>query len=297
MNIIIDGNNLAHRCYWISEKQEEKLTTEDGINTGCVYVFLNSIKSLMKGFNTKNVYVCWDKKLTYPSINFRAELTKGSYKAQRDHKNLENLYAQIEIIENILPTLGIKNIYPNIMEGDDAIAYLAHNLVGQNVIISVDQDLIQLITPTTSFYDLNKKNIIDVNNFYKEIGIHLQDFVVYKAILGDKSDNIPGIPGYGKIKAKKLAEKWDIEKQNLVPEQVLLVENNLKLMDLTKGYSHYAAEIESYKQQLQQQANIIPNIELFKEHCKRYNFKSYLDTFSEWKSLFSQKSDLTALFQ
>lgn len=293
MNLIIDGNNLAHRSFWISEHQS-KLSTTSGQIVGCIYTFLNSIKSYAKNFNTNQIYIAWDKKLTYPSTNFRSELTKGEYKAQRPKEGLQSLFSQINEIESIVSYLGVKQFYPNIMEGDDVIAYLSYNLEGQNLIISVDQDLAQLISNKTSFYDINKKHIVDVDNFKELIGIDQKHFIMYKAILGDVSDNINGIDGYGKKKAKILAENWN--PNSLTQEQNAIVNQNIKLIDLTMGYQTYSEEVLSYQEQLKNNKNATFDIDKFKEYCIKFEFKSYIDYIEDWVKTFEGKDRLSSLF-
>ena len=250
----------------------------------------------MRTFNTNSVYVAWDKKLTYPSSNFRKTLSTGQYKSNRPQENKEDLYNQIKIIEDILPSLGIKNVYPNIMEGDDVIAYLADTLPGNNIIISVDQDLVQLISPSTFFYNLNKKKLIDLKNFEEEIGVKFESFVLYKSIMGDNSDNISGLFRYGKVKSKKLAENWETDKSILSAEQLAIIETNRQMVDLRYGYKYYPDEVKSYTEQLSKLTDIKPDLDRFKEYCQKYEFKSHQTQLNEWSNLLKQSTNLADLF-
>ena len=295
MNIIIDGNNLAYRCHWIasSGKTYNKTIDEKGFETTTAFMFLNSVKSFANLFNSNSIYVIWDKKIKSNIPNFRKELTQGEYKSNRKYDNVDPLFHQIDIIDETLPTLGIKKMCPYIMEGDDVIAYLVQSSKKNNIIISVDHDLLQLITPTTSFYDLNKKKIIDHNNFEEEFNIKLNNFLRYKAILGDNGDNIKGLKGYGEVNSKKIVENWT--NNGLTNEQLKIVEQNIKLMDLSYGYTVYPEEVQSYIQQLNDQTKIIFNIDKFKEQCKKYGFLTNLENVKIWIKIFGQKNTLELL--
>jgi len=276
-----------HRAFWVSKKTN--LVTSKGQNVGAVYGFLRSLKKHATDLNSDAIYVVWDKKLKQDSTNFRYEKSQGQYKGQRKHD--KELYMQVHILTPILESLGIKNMYPYVMEGDDVIAWLTQKLDGEHIIVSVDQDFYQLISPETSLYNINKKMVINVDNFESTVGIESKYFLRYKAILGDISDNMPGIVGYGKVRAKKLARKWNI--QRLLKEDQELIYHNLELMDLTKGYTFYDEETESYEQQLETLIDLEPDIDKFKQYCEEYEFNGILKKFKDWSNTFDKSTRLS----
>ena len=86
-NLIIDGNNLLYRIFWTSNYK-----IEESNNPGQIFLFLRSLKSYVDKFRPKNVYCTWDKKLEWPSTNFRREATTVEYKAGRDDEKFKNVF-------------------------------------------------------------------------------------------------------------------------------------------------------------------------------------------------------------
>jgi len=260
-------------------------------------MFLNSLRSYAKLFNTKSIYVAWDKKILYPSTNFRTEAAGIEYKAGRDKEKAKEVFSNEEDLVKMLNCLGVKNMYPRIMEADDVIAWLCHNLNGPNVVVTVDGDMYQLINERTSYYHPFKKKVIDQNNFEEEVGVPQKSFLYYKAILGDSSDNIPGLYGYGKVKAKRLAESiYNKEAKGLTKEKLLTIRNNLKLMDLSLGYKLAGKEeVETYQSQFDELLDIEVDLDSFKSYCEEFEFKRFLDKFSAWEDVFKESRLFTLL--
>ena len=288
MNLLIDGSSLMHRVHWVSTKQP--LITSSGRDVGDVFIFLRTLKSYVRIHEAEDVYIGWDKKLIYPSTNFRHTLTEQDYKGQRDKEKNASVYDNEKLLADILKTLGIKSMFPGVLEADDVVAWLSYNLQGPNIVISGDNDLLQLISNTTNFFHPFKKKMIDLNNFEKEVGVKKYAFLYYKAILGDASDNIPGWYGYGKVKARKTAELIAEDANNLATfdkDKLTILQRNLKLMDLSKGYK-IAGDLEEklYKAQFDKFTEIEPDINEFKSICEQYEFNQFLDKFDDWKNLF-----------
>ena len=235
------------------------------------------------------MYITWDKKLTWPSTNFRKTEMEGEYKGGRP-KTDNGLYIQLSVIGEITASLGIKNIYPNVLEADDVISWLSTK-VKPSLIMSVDNDLYQLINNDTSFYHMNKKLVINRGNFESIVDIPLDAFLYYKAILGDNSDNIPGFPGFGKVRSKKLAIELasvggDITKLNLSPEYIDIYRKNLRLMDLTQGFLIEAAEVGHYETQFENLKSHKADFDRFEEWCTHLDITPICIDIEEWKAIF-----------
>jgi DNA polymerase-1 len=140
------------------------------------------------------------------------------------------------------------------MEADDVIAFLCKHVPGLKTIVSTDNDMAQLITTDVQLYSPIKKITIDVHNFEQHYPVPLNRYLLYKSILGDASDNIAGIPGYGKVKAKRLAESYDVEIHKLPADLQLQQKHNMHLMDLTQGLVEHPEERQCYEQQLQEKS-------------------------------------------
>jgi len=143
-------------------------------------------------------------------------------------------------------------MFPGILEADDVIAFLCNHLQGKKTVISTDNDMAQLVSEHVQLYSPIKKITIDVHNFEKHFPVMQNKYLLYKSILGDASDNIKGLPGHGKVKAKRLAENYDAEFTKLSTDLQQQQLNNMRLMNLNQGLVEHPEERDCYMQQLQQ---------------------------------------------
>jgi len=297
-NLIIDGTNLEFRIFYVARSKKTTNTEgqivfnpEDpnGEQANSTFKFLQTFLNLTEKFNPTNVYAAWDKRLTHPSTNFRKDILVDQYKAGRAKlPDIQDMYDQeVKLIE-ILESLGVKSIFPNVLEADDVCAWLSTILPGSTVIVSVDQDLLQLVSPTISVYNL--KELITYNNFEEKKGIKPELFKLFKAIKGDPSDNITGLNGYGDVRSRKLAINWD--DSNLTEEYKQIIDRNLKLIDLHYGFNFQEGEKRKYEEQLNYVKSIKGNMEKFMTLCARNGFVSILKNVDRWKH-FLKRNQLT----
>ena len=134
------------------------------------------------------------------------------------------------------------------------------------------------------------------NNFLNIIGVELKDFIKYKALLGDESDNISGIESFGAVKCKKFCTET-VEKLSitLTKEQYDIFERNLKVIDLSNSYNIEEGEVEAYEEQFKQIKKIKPNISLFSDLCKEFGFESVIKDINTWKRCFVSSQKLNDL--
>lgn len=280
MNLLIDGSSLLWRTHYANVAQERSSVDNN------VHSFLKSLKSYAIMHNCKKIYIAWDKKAG-DGKNFRQTETDGEYKGQRDRSQAEVVYESQPKIDYATSLLGCKNMYPNILEADDIIAWLSHTLTGHNIIVTTDQDMLQLINSNTSVFSPKKRVLIDKQNFESIMKMPIEHFLPYKAILGDVSDNISGIYGCGPVGSKKLAKLWVEDKSSIDSEKTEIIEKNIRLMDLTNGYKEYG-EVESdfYQKQVDELENVKLDIDLFKQFCTENKFISILYKLDEWENTF-----------
>jgi DNA polymerase-1 len=172
------------------------------------------------------------------------------YKQNRDSSIWETVHAAEDEIHNVMQQQGIHNMFPGILEADDVIAFLCKHLQGKKTIVSTDNDMAQLVDAQVQLYSPIKKIIIDAHNFEQHYPVAQNKYLLYKSILGDASDNIKGLPGHGKVKAKRLAENYDAEFVKLPVELQQQQLGNMKLMNLNQGLVEHPEERECYLQQL-----------------------------------------------
>ena len=157
-NLIVDSNNLLHRAFWVCEKYAKVSVSK---------MFFTCIKNYIDEhmISEGRVFMVWDHNLVEDSTNYRKTHSDIEYKSTRDHERNAEVYRIGEHVRKISKGLGLCNMYPGVLEGDDVIAFLCKELDGHNVIVSVDQDLLQLIDHRTDVYEPIKKHVVTQQNF------------------------------------------------------------------------------------------------------------------------------------
>lgn len=187
------------------------LSTADGTPTGGVYGFAALSLELIKKLKPDYVCVAWDK----PKTNIRKRLEiYPEYKAGRKPAPAD-FYAQIPILQELLEALSWPLYELDDYEADDIMATLAHQATERGIetcLITSDLDALQSINPLTHVYALKKglTNIdkFDPESFEEKYGIRVDQFLDLKALKGDSSDNIPGVPGIGEKTAVGLLQQF-----------------------------------------------------------------------------------------
>jgi DNA polymerase-1 len=205
--VVIDGKSVFYRGYYAMPG----LSMRDGTPTGGVYGFASLALEIIKKLEPDYVAVAWDKKGT--SIRKRLEMLP-TYKAGRK-KPPEDFFAQIPILNELLDAFSWPLYEMDDYEADDIMGGLAQKAAEQNIetcLITSDLDMLQLIGPLTHVYALKKgfSNIeqYDVGYFEQKYGINVHQFLDLKALKGDSSDNIPGVPGIGEKTAIQLLQDY-----------------------------------------------------------------------------------------
>jgi DNA polymerase-1 len=193
-NLILDGYNLIHRSRF---EWGGKLAMDDN---QIIYNFMRSIKPIIERFSPKKIFFILDgapkariqMDETYKANRYKEDLTeeeKNYWKSFHKQKR--------EIIRIAKEALPFVTVYHTDYECDDILAYIAQTLSGNNVIVSSDTDFIQAL-------DISDK-IRLWNPVSQEFRERLEvDYLKYKSLVGDKTDNIPGVKGIGKVGALKI---------------------------------------------------------------------------------------------
>lgn len=287
--LILDANNLLYRTFWVNKHH---INDDDATSL----MFIRAVKSYCEKFNPDRTYAVWDKKLTYPSTNFRKNISSGTYKSNRDNTVAKEAHKNDDSLKELLEHLGIKSLYPNVMEADDVIAYLCHNLTGKKYVVTVDKDLYQLINDETYIYNPIQKITVTPDNFttYTK-GVELTWFLDYKALVGDNSDNIKGLHKVGHKRAITLIEKFKkAEAAEVLNEhQYQIYKGNKDMMDLSMGYTFYEEEVPTYQKQLEE-GMPEKNMDAFFEKCKELNLNSIVNQKDKWCTTFNFNESLVA---
>ena len=208
--VVIDGKSVFYRGYYAMGN----LATKDGQPTSGVYGFAVIAMEIVRRLSPDKVVVAWDKAGT--STEKRTAIYP-EYKAGRV-KPPEDFYAQIPLLRDLISALGWGFMECDGYEADDIIGTLAKQVKDdwEVIIISSDLDMLQVVSDNVIMYrvmrgfsDIQKMDVPAVEEKY---GIRKEQFLDLKALKGDASDNIPGVPGIGeKGAAKLLAEFSDLD--------------------------------------------------------------------------------------
>lgn len=187
------------------------LSLKDGTPTGGVYGFASLALEVMKKLDPDYVAVAWDKKGT--SIRRRVELMP-TYKAGRKRPP-EDFFVQIPMLTELLDAFNWPLYEFDDYEADDIMGTLAIQAAEKNIetcLITSDLDMLQLVGPLTHVYALKKGftdiEQYDVDYFENKYGIGVDQFLDLKALKGDSSDNLPGVPGIGEKTAIQLLREY-----------------------------------------------------------------------------------------
>jgi DNA polymerase I len=200
--VIIDGNSLINRAFYALPL----LTNSKGEFSNGVYGFTNILIKAILEIKPKYIVVALD----YGKKTFRNSMY-GAYKANRKPTPRE-LASQFPILRQLLSVMGINHVEIEGFEGDDIIGSISKMFDTENIIVTGDRDALQLISPNTQVW-ITKKGISEVKemneqSYFNEYGLYPNQVVDLKALMGDSSDNIPGVAGIGEITATNLLKEF-----------------------------------------------------------------------------------------
>ena len=205
--LLVDGNSMLFRAYYATA-YGRPMTTSNGIPTGAVFGFSNMLNKAIELIQPDYLCVAFDS----AKKNFRHELFQD-YKGGRKETPLD-LVAQFSVVRECLDSWNIFRYEQEGIEADDIIGTIASSYPDCEVsILSSDRDLLQIIDPTTSVW-LMKKGLSDLEKMdeaalFDKYQITPSQIVDLKGLMGDASDNIPGIPSVGEKTAIKLLKQFE----------------------------------------------------------------------------------------
>lgn len=195
--ICVDGSSYLFRAYYAMPP----LTTSQGMPSGAIYGVINMLKRLIKDHPNTPIAVVFDAK----GPTFRHDMYP-SYKANRDEMPSE-LAQQIAPLHKIIQAMGFPLIVAEGVEADDVIGTLVTNASDQGLSILIstgDKDMAQLVSERITLINTMTDVVLDPSGVHDKFGVQPHQIIDYLALMGDSSDNIPGIPKVG----PKTAAKW-----------------------------------------------------------------------------------------
>ncbi len=199
---LVDGSAYIYRAYHAITP----LTNDQGLPTHAALGFINTILRILKEKAPSHMAICFDMQ----GPTFRHEMC-DDYKANRPPMP-EDLSCQIPYIHKLAEANGIPILKEQGVEADDIIASAARHLQKQGhkvVVVSGDKDLLLLADTTISNWEPMKNIVMDLDFIKQKYGINPDILLDYFALIGDKADNIPGIPGVGPVTAQKLLNEYE----------------------------------------------------------------------------------------
>lgn len=238
---LIDGSTFLYRAYY----SMRPLHTSKGIAVQAVYNFCRMIKKLMNTFSPEYMVLAWDSK----GKTERHEIYQ-EYKAGRQAPP-SDLFTQKELIVEFSNLINLAQFGISGVEADDIINSLTQDYKNKGftvIIVASDKDLYQLIDSNVFVYDPFKEELTDSSKFEQKMGFNIEKLPFYFAILGDTSDNIPGVKGIGKTGAMQLVNQFSsiddmYNNINKITKEKL---KNLLLESKDKAYLSYNLFLPRY---------------------------------------------------
>ena len=233
--ILVDGSSYLFRAFHALPP----LANSKGNPTGAIKGVINMIRSLQKGYPESNIIVIFDAK----GKTFRNDIY-SDYKANRPPMP-DDLRGQIQPIHDIITAMGLPLLVIDGVEADDVIGTLAQQATNQGIetlISTGDKDMAQLVTEHVQLINTMNNEQLDIEGVKNKFGVPPEHIIDYLALMGDKVDNIPGVPKVGEKTAKGLIQGLG----NLEN----LYDNLDKVKDLEfRGAKTMAAKLEEHKDQ------------------------------------------------
>ena len=201
--ILIDGNSLINRAFYATPP----LSSPAGVPTNAVLGFINMLIKLIGEEKPKYVLVAFDRK----EPTFRHEMYPD-YKGTRKPMP-EDLRPQVGLLKEVLSSMNIACFEKAGVEADDIIGTATRRYLTRNVVVTGDRDSFQLVNENTAVYytrrGISDVDVLTLDNFREKTSISPRQIIDLKALMGDGSDNIPGIPGVGEKTALDLLSKYE----------------------------------------------------------------------------------------
>lgn len=290
--VIIDGNSLLFRAFFAMRE----MVTREGIYTQGVFAFINMLKKILADYEPDYIAVAFDMK----AKTFRHE-AYSEYKAGRLKTPVE-LLSQIPLMQDVLKAMNIKVLEKEGFEADDIIGTMtarASESGMESVIITGDKDALQLVGENT-YVVINRKGMTEFDRYDMEAmkaryGVTPTEFIDLKGLMGDKSDNIPGVPGVGEKKGLALLKEYgSVEGVAAHADEIKgkMGENiraNLEEMKLSKWLATIRRDVE-IPVELEDMKYREPDYEALIPLYKKLEFKRFLKELEEKTNIPDEES-------
>lgn len=230
--LLIDGNNISYMGHG-------RVMSHEGVRTETIFTGMNMVRGYLDEFRPDRVAVVWDggrdprRMMQYPEYKKRKE------KTELEKAEVQVLYNQMDILRESLKQLGLTQFKVPGREADDVIYSLIKNITEnvqeavEFVVVTTDKDYFQLfnLKYTVKIFNQVKKKLWDLVDWEQEFGMPYDAYLDYKAIVGDPSDNLPGIKGIGPKGASVIIESMHGDKDEWTPGEMKTLTKFMKNED------------------------------------------------------------------
>lgn len=273
--LIIDCNNLLYRANYVTN-----LRDKHGNRVSGIFNTMKMVQSLIKKYNPNNLIAVWDggkskaRLQIYPNYKANRVIKKN---LNNDKKELDN---QRIVIKHIFSYLPIKQIEIKNIEADDVIGFLSNSLKGKKIIISNDNDFIQLVNNDTHVYLPYKDQYLTINNVNDYLGFPVKYYILWKCLVGDSSDNIKGIKGIGPKKATILILNQIKTGRKLpISDHELAILNRNKYLIAIGALLQLNDKVNIKKMYIKESNKSVFNFKIVESIFRKYDFKYLLYDF------------------
>ncbi|MFD0712444.1 5'-3' exonuclease H3TH domain-containing protein [Paenibacillus sp. GCM10027626] len=250
--LLVDGMALLFRAFFANSYGGSVRRTSEGVPVNAVYGFVKYFMDAVGRFSPSHVACCWDM----GSTTFRTEQFAG-YKANRPSAP-EDLVPQFDLVKEVVASFGVPNIGLSGYEADDCLGTLAkrHRADANVMILSGDHDLLQLVDERISVIIMKKGQgnyaVYTPEYLLEERQLTAGQIICVKALMGDASDNYPGVRGIGEKTAAKLVQEYGsvdgilANLDSLTKSVKAKIEADLDMLHLSRKLAtiHCAAPVE-----------------------------------------------------
>lgn len=247
--LLIDGMALLFRAFYATAVSGYYMVNSKGMPTNAVHGFVKHMITAMNTIHPTHVVCCWDM----GGKTFRSEMYPN-YKGNRNEPPVE-LIPQFDLVKEVVTSFDIPNIGLAGYEADDCIGTLAneYSKYSKVTILTGDKDILQLLNENITVYLLQKGYgnyaIYEPKGFYEQKGILPEQMVDLKALMGDSSDNYPGVRGIGEKTAIKLLQQYqNVEGilgnlESLTKGQRTKIEQDFDMLHLSRKLAKIHCEV------------------------------------------------------
>ena len=270
--ILIDGNAILHRAYHALPP----LTTKRGEPINAVYGFISMLLRVIQDLKPTHIVVAFDRK----EPTFRHKEYK-EYQAHRPETD-KSLISQFEKARRVVDAFGIPFYDKAGFEADDVIGTLAKQAekkMDEIIIVTGDKDILQLVTKKTKVYlpvrGLSDAKLMEEKDVMEKLGVRPNQVDDFKALIGDPSDNYPGVPGIGPKTATKLLTQYNTVEN--------IYKNIDKIQESTANKLKEGKDLAIVSQKLAEIVTNVPvKLDIEKSGKWKVNNKNVLDLFAEY---------------